>query len=71
MDEPAFAGCLLQCRMIGIIEGEEGRKKEAIRNDRIAAVEEDNHSFSDIKHIKDLGDEFVRELETFFVTITH
>jgi inorganic pyrophosphatase len=67
MDEPAFAGCLLQCRIIGIIEGEEGKKKEAIRNDRIVAVEKDNHSFSDIKHIKDLGDEFVGELETFFV----
>jgi inorganic pyrophosphatase len=67
MDEPAFAGCLLQCRIIGIIEGEEGKKKEAIRNDRIVAIEKDNHSFSDIKHIKDLGNEFVRELETFFV----
>jgi inorganic pyrophosphatase len=67
MDEPAFAGCLLRCRIIGIIEGEEGKKKDAIRNDRIVAVERDNHSFSDIKHVKDLGSEFVRELETFFV----
>ena len=28
MDEPAFPGCLLQCRVIGVIEGEEGSKKE-------------------------------------------
>ena len=28
MDEPAFPGCVLDCRVIGIIEGDEGRKKE-------------------------------------------
>ena len=45
MDEPAFVGCLLQCRIIGIIEGEQGKKKEHERNDRIVAIEMDNHSF--------------------------
>ena len=29
MDEPAFVGCLLQCRIIGVIEGEQGKKKSA------------------------------------------
>src|SRR5215469_4470994 len=32
MDEPAFPGCLLYCRVIGIIEGKEGRKKDKVRN---------------------------------------
>src|SRR6478752_3252537 len=29
MDEPAFAGCVLECRLIGVIEGEQkdGKKK--------------------------------------------
>jgi inorganic pyrophosphatase len=67
MDEPAFAGCLLQCRVIGIIEGEQGKKKERERNDRIVAVEQENHSFADIRHVDDLGDEFLQELEDFFV----
>jgi inorganic pyrophosphatase len=26
MDEPAFPGCLLKCRIIGVIEGEQGDK---------------------------------------------
>jgi inorganic pyrophosphatase len=30
-------------------------------------VEQDNHSFADIKHIDDLGKQFLRELEEFFV----
>ncbi len=67
MDEPAFTGCLLRCRIIGIIEGEQVGKKEKVRNDRIVAIEKHNHSFADIKHIDDLGKRFVRELEDFFV----
>jgi inorganic pyrophosphatase len=39
MDEPGAVGCLLQCRVVGIIEGEQGKKKEAERNDRIVAIE--------------------------------
>jgi len=67
MDEPAFPGCLLRCRVIGVIEGEQGKKKRRTRNDRIVAVEEENHSYAHAKHIKDLGKEFVEELEEFFV----
>jgi inorganic pyrophosphatase len=67
MDEPAFPGCLLQCRIVGIIEGEQGKKKEMERNDRIVAVEEQNHSYAHVKHVDDLGKKFVRELEEFFV----
>ena len=67
MDEPAFPGCLLQCRVIGIIEGEEGTKKEHVRNDRVVAVEQANHGFADVDDIRQLGKKFVRELEEFFV----
>ena len=67
MDEPAFPGCLLKCRAIGVIEGEQGKKTHRERNDRIVAVEQANHSFADVKHIRDLGRKFVRELEEIFV----
>lgn len=72
MDEPAFPGCVLSCRPIGVIEGEqsdknEQNKKKAERNDRILAIERDAHSWSDVKTIDDLGKQFARELEEFFV----
>src|ERR1700690_2582890 len=35
MDEPAFPGVLLKCRVVGIIEGEQGQKKKKERNDRV------------------------------------
>jgi inorganic pyrophosphatase len=67
MDEPAFPGCVLKCRLIGIIEGKQGDRKGKERNDRIVAVEKENHSFADIQHIADLGKKFLKELEEFFV----
>jgi len=67
MDEPAFPGCVLTCRPIGVIEGEQGDGKKKERNDRIVAVEQDAHSWADIKTIDDLGKQFCRELEEFFV----
>jgi inorganic pyrophosphatase len=67
MDEPAFPGCLLKCRVVGVIEGEQGKKKDKERNDRIVAVEQANHSYSHVKHVDDLGKKFLREIEEFFV----
>jgi len=67
MDEPAFPGCVLSCRLIGVIEGEQEAKKKKTRNDRILAVEREAHSWADIKTIADLGNDFCRELEDFFV----
>jgi inorganic pyrophosphatase len=67
MDEPAFPGCLLKCRPIGVIEGEQGDKKDKVRNDRIVAVQQDAHSWAEIKTIDDLGKQFCQELEQFFV----
>ncbi len=69
MEEPAFPGCVLKCRLIGVIEGEQRdkKKKKKERNDRLIAIQEDAHSWADIKTIDDLGKEFCRELEDFFV----
>src|SRR5438270_8023102 len=67
MDEPAFPGCVLECRPIGVIEGEQKDGAKKTRNDRIVAVEQDNHSYAALEQIDELGKPFVRELEKFFV----
>ncbi|MGC2766754.1 MAG: inorganic diphosphatase [Candidatus Acidiferrum sp.] len=67
MDEPAFPGCVLKCRLIGVIQGEQGKGKKTERNDRVVAIEAGNHSWADIDHVNDLGKDFIRELEEFFV----
>ena len=67
MDEPAFPGCVLSCRPIGVIEGERINGKDRERNDRIVAVERDAHSWAKVTTIGDLGKHFCRELEEFFI----
>jgi inorganic pyrophosphatase len=67
MDEPAFPGCALKARLIGIIEGEQIDGKKRIRNDRLVAIAAANHMYAHIKKLNDLPDQFLHELEDFFV----
>jgi inorganic pyrophosphatase len=67
MDEPAFPGCVLECRLIGVIEAKQGNGKKMERNDRIIAVQLDNKAWDDIKHVNDLGVNFKKELQQFFI----
>jgi inorganic pyrophosphatase len=69
MDAPAFPGCVVMCRLIGIIEGEqlEPPKRTPVRNDRLIAAEVNAASTRRVRNVKDLGTNFVSELEAFFV----
>jgi inorganic pyrophosphatase len=67
MDEPAFPGCAVRARLVGVIEGEQLDGKKKIRNDRLVAVAEANHMYANIRKLKDLPAQFLRELEDFFV----
>src|ERR1700689_3676904 len=67
MDEPAFPGCAVMARLIGVIEGEQLDGKKKIRNDRLLAVAEGNHLYANVKRFEDLPKQFLNELEQFFV----
>jgi inorganic pyrophosphatase len=67
MDEPAFAGCAVRALLIGVIEGEQLDGKKKVRNDRIVAVAEANHMYANIRRLKDLPKQFLKELQEFFV----
>ena len=67
MDQPAFSGCVVQARRIGIIEGEQKEDGKAERNDRLLAVAESSHTHSDVRSVKDLNDSLLKEVEEFFV----
>jgi inorganic pyrophosphatase len=67
MDEPAFTGCAVRAVLIGVIEGEQLDGKKKIRNDRLLAVAEANHMYSNIRKLSDLPRPFLEELENFFV----
>jgi inorganic pyrophosphatase len=67
MDVPAFPGCLVASRLIGVLEGEQLDGKKKVRNDRLIAVAELSHAYKDLKKLKDLPGQFITELEAFFV----
>ncbi len=67
MDEPAFPGCALMARLIGVIEGEQTDKQQTVRNDRLIAVADTAHMWANIKSIKDLPKKSLHEIQEFFV----
>jgi inorganic pyrophosphatase len=67
MDVPAFPGCLVPSRLIGVMEGEQLDGKKKVRNDRLIAVAELSHAYQDWKKLRNLPDPFITELEAFFV----
>ena len=69
MDEPAFTGCLIKARLIGVIEAEQTERDGKVeRNDRLLAVASDSHTHSDVKSLNDLNEKLVNEIEHFFVS---
>jgi inorganic pyrophosphatase len=69
MDEAGCTGALVDCRVIGAIQGEQTSKDEPkpVRNDRLLAVAIPSHTHSDLKDIAELNGTLLRELESFFV----
>jgi inorganic pyrophosphatase len=67
MDQPAFTGCVVEARIVGVIQANQTEKGKTIRNDRVLAVASHSHDHADIKEPKDLNSNMIDELEKFFV----
>jgi inorganic pyrophosphatase len=69
MDEPAFVGCLIPSRLIGVIEAEQTEEDgKTEKNDRLIAVASNSRVHKNIKSINDLNESLVDEIEYFFVS---
>ena len=66
MDESVPVGCLIECRLVGVLEGEQKEGGETFRNDRFIAVSVESHVHSSIREMSDLNPNLVKELEAFF-----
>lgn len=66
-DEPAFAGAVLEVRLIGVFEAEQTKHKRAVRNDRVIAVSVASRLYESITSVEDLGDAFMTNLQQFWV----
>jgi len=69
MDEPAFCGCLVRTRLLGVIEATQKKKgKKSERNDRLIGVAAESHTHSQIKSVSDFDGELLEEIEAFFIS---
>ena len=69
MEEPAFPGCFVAARLLGVIEAAQTeRDGETQKNDRLIAAAVHSHAYADAASLDDLGAALVGEIEHFFVS---
>lgn len=69
MDAPAFTGCLVNARLVGVIEAEQTeRDGETTRNDRLIAVAAESRLMRKVRSLGGLNESLLDEIEHFFVS---
>jgi inorganic pyrophosphatase len=68
MDEPAFVGCLVPAKLIGVIEAEQTEAGETSRNDRLIAIAKSSRNHSHVRFLGDLNANLIQEVEHFFIS---
>jgi inorganic pyrophosphatase len=68
MDEPVFVGCLVEARLVGVIEAEQTEEGNTVRNDRLIAVAVKSRNHRDINSLDDINDNLREEIVHFFVS---
>lgn len=67
MEQPAFPGCLLECRLLGIMQAiQQHKDKDPVRNDRLIGVLASSQLYRHIEKISDLDKGITKEIEHFF-----
>jgi inorganic pyrophosphatase len=68
MDEPAFPGCVVPARLIGVLEAEQTEDGKTVRNDRLIAVVETPYNPAEYDSLDEVSRQRLDEIEHFFVS---
>ncbi|HKD06904.1 MAG TPA: inorganic diphosphatase [Bryobacteraceae bacterium] len=68
MDAPAHVGCLIEIRLIGIIEAEQTEDGKSERNDRLLGVAIHSYEHEDVETIDEVSKTLLAQVEAFFVS---
>ena len=71
MDEPAFPGCVVLVRILGVMESEQTVRGKTERNDRILAVSETSQMYAHFHGLGDIPKQAMLEIEQFFHNYHH
>jgi inorganic pyrophosphatase len=66
MDEPAFPGCTVLVRLLGVLEAEQTLYGKTERNDRLLSVAEPSLLYSHLESCHDLPNPVLTEIDEFF-----
>jgi inorganic pyrophosphatase len=67
-DEGVPPGCVVPCRLVGVIEAEQQDEGEpAERNDRLLAVARHSHRYGECRALADIATGVLDEIEHFFI----
>ena len=67
MDAPCPTGCLVDVRLVGVLEVEQREKTgEVIRNDRLIGVAQTSATHASTRELTDLAPAILAEIEAFF-----
>ena len=66
MGEGACTGCVIECRLAGVITAKQTEDNKTERNDRIIAISNEHDAYSHMKTIKDINKNFIEEIGSFF-----
>ncbi len=68
LDEPAFVGCLIETRLIGVIEAEQTEQGETTRNDRLIGIATTARNHKGVRSLGQLHENLIAEIEHFFIS---
>jgi len=68
MDEPAYPGCVIECRIIGALKAKQSEKEKMEENDRLIAVSVVSEAYADVKELNDINKNILDEIQHFFVS---
>ncbi|MDQ6761122.1 MAG: inorganic diphosphatase [Bacteroidota bacterium] len=68
MDEPAWPGCIIECKLLGVIEAEQTEDGKTARNDRMIATAIVANRYKEIQSIFSLDAYLIDEIINFLVS---
>jgi len=68
MDAPAHVGCLIDVRLVGVIDAKQTQHGKTERNDRLLGAAVHSYQHSHITSINDVTDTLLSQIEEFFIS---
>jgi len=66
LDELSWPGCIIESTLIGVMDAEETKEGETVRNDRLIATAKASEKYNAIKDLTLMDDYLEKEIENFF-----